>query len=767
MPPPDSLYQALLLIPGYTPVEYQADSAEFNNASRTLHLRGAPVVIRAGTTLDARDSIVYRERSRFVEAYGSPKVLGQGEDLTGDVMFYDLTTRRATVQGARTKVAQNGLWFVEGDVTSEAAERVYAVRSTFTSDDRPVPAYHFEADKIMIVRDRVLVGRPAVLYFRNVPVMALPFIVQDLGKGRRSGLLIPQFDINDIVRTNPNRNTSGTGREISNVGYYWAMNPYMGLQAALGWRSGSYTTLAGALDYNVRRRFLQGRLQFDNYWQAAQSNVSGRQFNLNASSSWKPSERTDIAVQANYAGSSSFERSRTLDVARSTANLHSNASLGRRFDWGNLNLSAERSQSIADDTKQMTLPSVSLSLNPITLFKADPETGHFFNNATFTFGVNGTRNIRTPGALPSGQPAGLPQVTSSTASATQSLSFGSLSFSSQMSFDRNANDAVAARDTGVAGVEGRPGTLRHVPGTPAFGVAHASWSLSTGYQFRLMGSTTFNPTISLEQRLTSVDDTASHYRLDAPPAEAFGKWISAPPQINFGATLGTDIYGFFPGFGPYSAIRHHIHPGFSYHYVPGYEPTNLQRAAFGGLAAGHVNNRLDFTFDQTFEGKLRSVQPRVARRDSTSADSSAAPAGAETPQDARKVMLLAITTTALAWDFDPVASDPRAVFNPRFQTQDITNTIRSDLLGGLNLSVGHSLFRYARDDSGRVVSRRISPYLTGLSTSFTLGQNSALFRFLGLAPSTGTDNRGGQVSRADSTGPQFQAPQGGATAFEN
>ena len=328
-------------------------------------------------------------------------------------------------------------------------------------------------------------------------------------------------------------------------------------------------------------------------------------------------------------------------------------------------------------------------------------------------------------------------------------------------------ETVIFPGTAVPISAGRPGTLQHFPARPAFGVSRANWSLSTGYQFRLIGSTTFNPSISLQQQLTSVDDTVSHYRLDAPPAEAFGRWISAPPQVNFGASLATDIYGFFPGFGAYSTIRHHVHPGFTYRYVPGYEPTNLQRAAFGGLAAGHVNNRLDFTFDQTFEGKLKSVRPRVARRDSTSADSSAAPAGAETPQDARKVMLLAISTSALAWDFDPVATDPRAVFNPRFLTTELTNTIRSDLLGGLNLSVGHSLFQYARDDSGRVVSRRISPYLTGLSTSFTLGQNSALFRFLGLARPVNTDSRGGQTAGVDSTGPQYQAPQGGATAFEN
>ena len=83
----------------------------------------------------------------------------------------------------------------------------------------------------------------------------LPFIVQDLAKGRRSGFLIPEFEINDIVRTDQRGGgTRGTGRQISNVGYYWAINEYMGAQAALDWRSqcgsgsrwGTSSTTAGA-----------------------------------------------------------------------------------------------------------------------------------------------------------------------------------------------------------------------------------------------------------------------------------------------------------------------------------------------------------------------------------------------------------------------------------------------------------------------------------------------------------------------------------------
>ncbi|MDB4951897.1 MAG: hypothetical protein JWM27_4546, partial [Gemmatimonadetes bacterium] len=759
-PPQDSLFDALLLLPGYTAVQYQADSAEFNNASRTLRLRGDATVTREGTTLDARDSIVYRERSRFVEAYGLPKVVGQGEDITGNVMFYDLTTKRATVQGARTKVAENGTWFVEGNVTSEAAERVYATNSTFTTDDRPEPAYHFKADKIMIVRDRLLVGRPAVLYFRNVPVMALPFIVQDLDKGRRSGILIPQFDVNDLVRTSPRRTNRGTGRQLSNLGYYWAINQYMGAQLAGEWRSGSYKSLAGNLDYRVLRSFLDGNVTFQEYWR---SDEASRNFNVSARTSWKPSERTDLAVQANYASSSSFERQRTVDPFRATAQLHSSGSVSRRFDWGNVNLSSELTQSLADDSKQSTLPTLSVAVNPITLFKsADPEHGRFYNDATLSMSLTGSRGINSPGdALRTRNPS----VTNTQLAASQSVSFHSLSISTSAQFARRDQQGLAAIDSADAatGI-----TLNRLAAIRQFSSSAASWSLSTGYQFHLIGTSTFNPAITLNQQFVMIDDTIGNpVRLYVPPAGAFGRWVAAPARLTFGATVSADLFGFFPGVGPYSAIRHHVRPGLSYGYSPGYEPDPIRRAAFG-LAETSTSNRLTVTMDQTFEGKVRQVRPRPQQRaDSTSADSAAAPA-AEAPADARKVTLLAISTSSLVYDFNPIRQpDPFDLTNPRFTTSDVSNTIRSDLLGGLNLSVGHDLFLRRRNAAGQVVGRTFSPYLTALSTSFTLGQSSALFRFLGLYHGPNQTSRGTQPNTPDTVSQPIQNPQAGQTAFGN
>ncbi len=81
----------------------------------------------------------------------------------------------------------------------------------------------------------VLVARPVVLYVRDVPILWLPFIFQDIRPGRHSGILIPQFGFNDLVR--PSRSYN---RQITNIGYYWAPNDYLDFTGRLDWFSKRY-----------------------------------------------------------------------------------------------------------------------------------------------------------------------------------------------------------------------------------------------------------------------------------------------------------------------------------------------------------------------------------------------------------------------------------------------------------------------------------------------------------------------------------------------
>ncbi|HEX2208270.1 MAG TPA: putative LPS assembly protein LptD [Longimicrobium sp.] len=795
----DSTIDRLLRLPGYVPVEYQGDSAQFDNRQRTLRLRGNPVVTRGTDRIEARDSIVYRERTEFVEVYGDPRVTGEGQDIEGEVIFYDLANRRASVQNARTTVTEGATWYVQGNVTTEnQGERVYATGGTFTSDDRPDPAYYFKADRLKVIKNRVLVGRPAYLVFRGVPVFVLPFIVQDLGRGRRSGFLIPEFEINDLIRTDQRgRGTRGTGRQIGNVGYYWAINEYMGMQAALNWRSQSWIGLDVGYQFNWARRFLSGSASLQRFWREEGTD----QFNLLGSGSWRPNERTDISTALNYTSSTRFERDRIVDPFRQTSDISSTLSFTRRTDWGTITSGAELRQTISTGDNNLRTR-LSISPETITLF-GTPEGAEprWYNDAALTITMDGSADRVTPGdAFIRRQ-----QVQQNAdASVGGSLRFGPITVAGNTRYSRQSRDDLAAIDTTqlAQGVGAdRAGFL------PGFGTETFDWGASTGYEFRLIGSTRLTPNISVAQQIVRRDTAFEGGQAPGPiNLQRYGEFVAGPSRVNFGAGLRTELFGFFPGVANYSAIRHRLSPALNYRFTPEVEQTRRQAAVFGPAGGSEVNE-LTFNLDQTFEGKLRTPRGRGAEEaagtgnpmgagagnpgaqtDTARADltpgqitprdtAQADPAGADTlsggsnpsqPEQAEKVTLLAINTSSLVYSFVPVD-----VFGTRFRTADITNSIRSDLLGGLNFTISHDLFREERGEvpdpltGGGLLGggrRTFSPFLTGVQTSLSFGANSALFRWLGFSRATEQERRGERGQTPPEEGVPTAEPPGSQTA---
>ncbi len=758
--PPDTMVDRLLELEGYTATEYAGDSAQYSSADRTLRLRGDAQVTRTGNTLTARDSLVYQEQSSSVAAYGRPRATGdQAEPIVGEVMFYDLDRGRATVRGAETRINENGSWLVKGDVTSEEqGRRIYARDSEFTSDDRPEPAYHFRAGRVMVVRNRILVGRPATLYFRNVPVMALPFIVQDLERGRRSGFLVPQFELNDIFRTHsPRGSDRGTGREITNIGYYLAISPYIGASLSGGWRSASYTQVNANVDFRWRRRFLDGNLGATLFNREEQ----GRTYTLNGRTMWKPDERTDLNLSLDFAGSTQFQRDRTVDPFRQTQDLSSTFALTRKLDWGNMSATVSQRQSLANDDRTLT-PSFNLQPDPLTLFPSGGGGGaRWFNDAILSFGVSasGTR-VESGDSL-----ARRPNTEQYSVSTSPTLQFGDFQISTGANYAFDRRGTLDALDTAGLALDRRiGGTLQPVGGIQR---ERLSLTASTGYQIRLIGSTRLSPSISFGQEFARADTlVAPADTIDGPAlidtlTKYYGTMVAAPARLTFSTGISTDLYGFFPGFGGYSAVRHHFRPQASYNYspAPGSGASDLQRRLFG-VQAGVTRNEISVGMENTFEAKVRSPNP--VRGDSM-ADSAAARGNAAAPQEARKVTLLYLNTSAVGYTFaggDTVR---------RFQADAVTNSVRSDLLGGLQFTTSHDLFEDEALPGGRLTRGGFSPYLTSLTTNFSLGANSALFRRLGFGgrpeeERTPAEQRG---RLADSAGMRPATPPGNATFTGN
>ncbi|MGD2069628.1 MAG: putative LPS assembly protein LptD, partial [Gemmatimonadota bacterium] len=750
---------------------------------------GEPEVKRAtltgseGYRLEGEEYILYNQRTETAQARGDPTFTPpDGSDpVEADSLNIDVTGERASAFEARTHYAQGGGtdWNVVGDLPYVGQQLVYGSHTSFTSCDLEQPHYHFQTESLKIVQGSVLVARPVKLYFADVPVAWLPFVAQSLARGRASGLLTPRFSVNDIVRT-----SGGYRRRISNIGFYWAMSDYSDATVALDWFDQNYTSLTGSLRFRWLRQFLGGTLNYRQYWR----DNGGQERSLDSQAQWELSERTSFRSSIRWASSRDFVRRNSFDPREVTAQITSSGGLSHRFDWGSLNVTGNRTESLSNDEVNMTLPDVSLSLNTLTLFRAPAGRAAWYNNIS----LGGSAKFRQSSVDRAPDTLGFRFASADTrdrsVSANTSLSLGNLSLGQSFSYSEGSTmdvptdslvffpDQLAAR--GMGAFDSRLGQAflddlvdrrqeEGEGGQVDISQARVSWNTSLGYQQTLIGSTTLTPSLTL-----------SGEALRSDTMEVAQSFVSGPTRISFGADLKADIYGFYPGFAGYQAIRHKLTPTIRYDWAPEVQPSELQERVFGSQV---INPRsvLTLGLNQTWEAK------RVAEEDSTAGGTGGpgglegeppgpggpggAPADSAGPrrqEQAEIVNLLSIRTSATTYDF--VADSLGYLFG--FQRTTLDNQISSDFLPGLTISMSHDLFDDTTEgteggegEGPPTPSRKFDPHLRSMNFGFSLSSRSAIVGLLGLG---GGDEADEEPSEAEEQEPTSNEPFSAGTATD-
>jgi hypothetical protein len=745
----DSVLAALRALEGFSITEYQSRSADFDAKDRRLVLLGTPTdharLIFDGQEVTNDSALVYDEASGRIFTLGRDAVFRprEGDPVNSRVLVFDVDGRRGTALDARTTFNAGADWLVHGELTSVTETASHGSDLSFTSCELEEPHYHFASGNVKIVRDNVMVARPVVLYFADVPVFWLPFMAQSMDRDRASGLLTPTFSVNDIVRT-----SRGYRRRVSNIGFYWAMSDYYDSTVFLDWWSGEHLSLTGSVRYNWAKQFLDGGVNFRQFWRDG----GGSEMAFDANNNWQMNERTNLRFRARYASSSSFIRRTSFDPIEVVQSIDSEGGLSRRFDFGNLSLSANRRQFLTDDRVEMTLPNVSLSLSPQTFFRASPTQARFYNNMTWSGSGSFRRSISDRPSRPDTVPfsPSLADQVRTNANFNTGVNLGNLSLSSGVTMSENVVKGVPL--TGDPVGEDPPPVL----GFQDQADAEVSWNASLGYQQRLVGSTSLTPSLSISSRLVRSDaDTLA------------SSFVGAPSRVSMGLSLRTDLYGFFPGVGPFEAIRHKLSPGFDYSYSPKVSPTEIQEAVFGSREVG-AQRVLRISLNQTFEAKRRE-DPSATGAQPAAAGAPAAPTlspgmpedtlgidaqateretgvqdelegeqgeGPRAQQEGQKVTLLALRTTAMTYDFERASERGNWLWG--IETTQLTNTISSDYLRGLNLTMTHLLFddpnlgggAGGQPGDGSAPPRKFSPHLSQMNFGFSLDSRSLPFRLL-------------------------------------
>jgi hypothetical protein len=670
-PEKDDIFEALAGLPGYEVIEYRGESVLVGVASEDMNLAGSAQLNRSGEVLSA-DTIRYRGAHQFIEARRSIELLGTDRRrVTSDsILYYDLNSLRGTVFEAESEFDDGATtWRIMGNVIPLAQDTVYATSSAFTSCELEVPHYTFRASQIKMVSRDVLVAWPVVLYVSRVPVFWLPFFAADIRQGRRSGILPPRFGLNEVIQT------SSASRQVTDFGYYWAINDYLDAQATVDWFSGNYTRLNGSFRYRFLKQFIRGSLAYSQSFSSGGNNLL-----LRATHDQELGLNTTFRAAVDYIQDTQKFQDQSINPTDQTQTVDSDIGLNHRFSFGNLTASGRRRQFLDSGRSETTLPSVSLSVSPITLFAAPSNRAGPLNNLQLTgSGSFSKRAVRADSAS---------DVVTSAAAVRTGVRAGRLNLSGSV----NLSD-----------LETTPQDSLFMDLPPDAQTTY-TWNAGADYQVNLVGSTVLRPQVRADGARFRSPDTG-------------GELLSAPTRARLGATLSTDVYGFYPGFGQFSRVRHKFSPAFNWTYSPAV-PLDSAVADIPGFpsTAGTARNELSISLNQTFEAKVKPPPADTVsaeESDSLAADLDVTSAARFSSRRARRdetITLLGIRTSALRFDFERAKMG-----EPVLVSESITNSLSSDLVRGLSINMTHDLF------TGSGSERDFSPFLQRVTASFSFG----------------------------------------------
>jgi lipopolysaccharide assembly outer membrane protein LptD (OstA) len=341
-------------------VVYSAKNLEYFADSGDLVLDESAKVRYQESELTG-DDIIYYSSQQLLDATGSPVLTEKGDKFYGQRMNYDMESEAGLVLEGSTKFQEG--YYTGRHVAKVSDNEMKVWGSRYTTCNLKVPHYHFKAAEMKVYpRDKVITG-PIWLYIGETPIAYLPFMAANLRRGRRSGILRPEFEFGF---------DRGGGRYMRNWGYYWATNDYTDFTFRGDFNEDSdfraYIANRYALRYrftgNVNYNFFRNLRTFRNEWEvsARHQHTLGERFSLNA----------DVNFVSSDAAPSSINRIDNVDRVTERV-IRSNVSLSKQWDSMGFSASASRTQNlnITDPNAvkvRMTLPDVRLSIPSRNLY---------------------------------------------------------------------------------------------------------------------------------------------------------------------------------------------------------------------------------------------------------------------------------------------------------------------------------------------------------------------------------------------------------------
>jgi len=208
------------------PVDYEAeDSAVLLVKDKRFILYGKAKIDHKDIVLTA-PKVELDQKTNILTAYGQKDTLGtvttravftQGDQsFQSEFIQYNFKSGRGLTQNTITQ--QEDLFIHGSKIKRANANTIFISSGKLTTCNLDEPHFHFMANRVKVIHNKVAVTGYVQLAFEDVPIpkpFGLPFGFFPLNQGRRSGLLPVQFTANEDF-----------GIGIEGIGYHHVFNPY-------------------------------------------------------------------------------------------------------------------------------------------------------------------------------------------------------------------------------------------------------------------------------------------------------------------------------------------------------------------------------------------------------------------------------------------------------------------------------------------------------------------------------------------------------------
>jgi hypothetical protein len=705
---------------GYSHTRYQGRQAHLDAQSHELQIEGerginvGRAAVDRDTTLIIGNTIRYNDSTQLVYAKGDTIVLHDPKSNESDVfsyqsLTYDVASHTARVSSLSTDYTQSGQrWFIQAEKAAYVGDTVkgakgghnifYGRSGDITTCDDSFPHYHIRGGELKYVSKQVLVIRPAVLYIADVPILWLPFMFQDLRRGRRSGILTPRFGFTELLRNSPTYR-----RHVENVGYYFVMGQYADLTAWLDWRSGArsdvgdpgFTQYNGEFRYRWLDRFLDGDIAINHRDQQDGSTNTALYWNHRQDFSL----HSHLQLNINYVTSTVVQQNAYVNPYAALANINSQLNYQQDFGPASMSLGGTQTQYPGQTRLDRTFPTLSITSKPVSAGTWLTWSPSFSATNAQSYGLDQPGDFAyIYGVTQQGQ---LDSTLRNRDTRNSSASFDTpikiFGFNWRNSFrvrDQFNNFPINDQIFVHAVIAGRDTTVET---TRTYRTSYATaldWDTGIDLPSIFQGSWNIVPSMSV----VNADGQAPFLQR----TELSGNtWVSQTKNLVYGLSVSPTFFGLFPGILGISRIRHSITTTLTFDYAAAAHTSTAFLLANGQNPVGYLGNlpqkSATLGLSTNIEAKFRDG-PDTA------------------PDNGTKIKLLSINVDPISWDFARAAATHHT---------GLTNTsfgydVRTDMIPGLDFRETYSLFQGNPESD----TAQFSPYLTSVSASVSFGANS-------------------------------------------